>query len=94
MRTNGWTRRNVLALVTVESALLGLLSGVLGALLGVAIVFTVNRFLVEFELDLSPGLLAASLAAALVIATASGLYPAWRASRMTPMDAIRNSAIV
>ena len=27
MRTNGWTRRNVLALVTTESALLGVLSG-------------------------------------------------------------------
>ena len=27
MRTNGWTRRNVLALVTTESALLGFLSG-------------------------------------------------------------------
>ena len=31
MRTNGWTRRNILALVTVESAaLLGVLSGALG----------------------------------------------------------------
>jgi putative ABC transport system permease protein len=92
MRTNGWTRRNILALVTTESALLGLLSGILGAVLAVAIVLTVNRFLVEFELDLSLGLLVASLAAALVIATLSGLYPAWRASRMTPMDAIRHSA--
>ena len=27
MRANGWTRRNILGLVTVESALLGLLSG-------------------------------------------------------------------
>ena len=29
MRANGWTRRNILSLVTVESALLGLLSGIL-----------------------------------------------------------------
>jgi putative ABC transport system permease protein len=91
MRTNGWTRRNVLALVTAESALLGVLSGALGGALAVAGVFTVNRFLEGFRLDLSPGLLLASAAAALVIATASGLYPAWKASRMTPMDAIRHS---
>ena len=30
LRTNGWSRRNVLALVTAESALLGLLAGLLG----------------------------------------------------------------
>jgi len=91
MRTNGWTRRNVLMLVTAESALLGALSGLLGGALAAAAVFGVNRFLVGFSLDLSPGLLAASLAGALSIATLAGLYPAWRASRMTPMDAIRHS---
>src|SRR5262249_15908766 len=40
MRTNGWTRRNVLILVTAESALLGLLSGLLGAGLATAAVFS------------------------------------------------------
>ena len=30
MRANGWTRRNILGLVTAESALLGLLSGLVG----------------------------------------------------------------
>ena len=92
MRTNGWTRRNVMALVTAESALLGLLSGVLGGGLATAGVLTLNRFLQGFALDLSPWLLVASLAGALVIASLSGLYPAWKASRMTPMDAIRHSA--
>jgi putative ABC transport system permease protein len=91
MRTNGWTRRNVMHLVTAESALLGLLSGLLGAGLAVGGVLTVNRFLEGFSLDLSPGLIAVSLAGALAIATLSGLYPAWKASRMTPMDAIRHS---
>lgn len=91
MRTNGWTRKNVLSLVTVEAALLGLLSGSLGSVLAMAGVFTLNRFLEGFSLDLSPWLLAASLTGALIIATLSGLYPAWKASRMTPMDAIRHS---
>lgn len=91
MRTNGWTRRNILGLVMAESALLGGLSGVLGTGLAYAAVSAVNRWLSGFELDLGPGLAAASLTAALVIATASGLYPAWRASRMTPMDAIRHT---
>jgi putative ABC transport system permease protein len=91
MRTVGWTRRNVLTLVTAESALLGLLSGLLGAGLATAGVLTLNRFLEGFRLELSPWLMAASLGGSLAIATVSGLYPAWKASRMTPMDAIRHS---
>jgi putative ABC transport system permease protein len=91
MRTNGWTRRNVLFLVTLEAALLGLLSGLLGGCLATAGAFIANRVLEGFLLDLSPWLLAASMAGALSIATLSGLYPAWKASRMTPMDAIRHS---
>jgi putative ABC transport system permease protein len=91
MRTNGWTRRNVLALVTAESALLGVISGLIGSGLATAVVVTVNRFLDGFSLDLSPVLIVTSVAGALLIATLSGLYPAWKASRMTPMDAIRHS---
>jgi putative ABC transport system permease protein len=94
MRANGWTRRNILSLVTIESALLGVLSGILGSILALGSVLLLNRFLTQFELqlELTPALLAASNLTALVIAAAAGLYPAWRASRMTPMDAIRNEA--
>ncbi|MFO0907002.1 MAG: FtsX-like permease family protein [Isosphaeraceae bacterium] len=91
MRTNGWTRRNILRLVTAESALLGVLSGILGGAVAIGAVNAANRLLNGFELELSLGLLFASLAGALLIATFSGLYPAWRASRMTPMDAIRHT---
>jgi putative ABC transport system permease protein len=94
MRANGWTRRNILGLVTVESALLGLLSGLVGSVLAFAGVEVLNRFLTQFELrlELTPGLIVVSILTALLIATSAGLYPAWRASRMTPMDAIRNDA--
>jgi putative ABC transport system permease protein len=93
MRTNGWTKRNVLALVTAESALLGLLSGGIGAAAAVAAVVVANRLLRGLTLELSPWLLATSVGGALVIAAVAGLYPAWRASRMTPMDAIRHSVV-
>ncbi len=94
MRANGWTRGNILSLVTIESALLGVLSGVLGSIVAIAAVAVLNRFLGGFELhlDLDVGLILAANLTALVIAAAAGLYPAWRASRMTPMDAIRNEA--
>lgn len=90
MRTNGWTRRNILVLVSAESALLGLLSGVVGCVLAVIGVSGLNRVLTGFALDLRPWLIAASFAGAVAIALVSGHYPAWRASTMTPMDAIRH----
>jgi putative ABC transport system permease protein len=94
MRANGWTRRNILGLVTAESSLLGLLSGVVASVFAFSGIELLNYVLTRFELrlDLTPGLVAASIFTAIVIATLAGLYPAWRASRMTPMDAIRNEA--
>jgi putative ABC transport system permease protein len=94
MRANGWTRRNILGLVTIESALLGLLSGILGSIVAFVGVTIINRFLTQYELrlELTPEYIVASIVTALLIAAVAGLYPAWRASRMTPMDAIRNEA--
>ena len=94
MRANGWTSRNVLGLVTAESACLGLLSGLLASLVALAGIALVNAWLAgsELALEATPGLIAVSNATAVAIATLAGLYPAWRASRMTPMDAIRNEA--
>ena len=91
MRSNGWTRRNILVLVVTESGLLGLLSGALASAVAVAVVVIANRFLAGFELELRPWLVAASLGGAVAVAVLSGLYPAWKASTMTPMDAIRHA---
>jgi putative ABC transport system permease protein len=94
MRANGWTRRNILGLVTAESALLGLLSGLVGTGLAIVAIAALNAFLDRYELrlELTLWLVAASNAVAIGVASLAGLYPAWRASRMTPMDAIRNEA--
>jgi putative ABC transport system permease protein len=90
MRTNGWSRGDVLRLVMAESLCLGLLAGVLGCLLALAGVTVVNRFLGRgLRLALTPGLLALGLALAATLGALGGLYPAWRASRLVPMDTIR-----
>lgn len=66
----------------------------MGSILAFAGVATINSFLSRFELrlELTVDLVATSIGVAVLIATCAGLYPAWRASRMTPMDAIRSEA--
>src|SRR5262249_3491251 len=75
MRANGWTRWSVLGLVTTESAMLGLLSGLLGSVLAFIGVTSVNAYLshAELRLHLEPGLILASTAAAVAIALLSGV---------------------
>jgi putative ABC transport system permease protein len=93
MRANGWTRREVLALVALESSHLGLLSGLLGGMLSVLAALVVNRFLGGgLHLAVTPSLLAMGLALAVFMGCIGGIYPAWRASRLKPMAAIRQGA--
>jgi putative ABC transport system permease protein len=91
LRTNGWSRGDVLKLVSAESAYLGLLSGFLGFVLAWLFTLIANAFLTTTGLSLS--ITADNALRGLLLAVAmgmlGGLYPAWRASRMVPMAAIR-----
>jgi len=93
LRANGWTRGNVLALITTESAFLGLAAGVLGSLITLAAAAITNHFLTGgLHLSINPSLIGLSLALSVVMGTLGGVYPAWKASRLAPMDAIRAGA--
>jgi putative ABC transport system permease protein len=90
LRTNGWSRGNVLSLVTIESAYLGLLSGVVGCVMAFGMTQVANQFISGgLSLQFTPRLIGIGLALSVVMGTLGGLYPAWKASRLVPMDAIR-----
>jgi putative ABC transport system permease protein len=90
LRANGWSRRDVLSLVTFESALLGVLGGVLGCLFGWCATHVVNWWFPErVHLYAGAGLLAFSLVFSVLLGVLGGVYPAWTASRLSPMEAIR-----
>jgi putative ABC transport system permease protein len=90
LKANGWSSGNVLTLIGCESALLGLGGGVLGAFVGWVATHAVNaRFPTRIHLYASPKLLVASLLFSCVLGMLAGLYPALRAARMAPMEAIR-----
>lgn len=90
LKANGWSAWDILRLITWESALLGLIGGVSGCFLGWIAVQIANWWLPhKLHLYASPSLLLFSLAFSTALGVAGGLYPAWWAVRMPPMEAIR-----
>jgi putative ABC transport system permease protein len=88
----GWRRSRIVKMVLWESALLGLLGGIIGVLLGAVGVKVLGatpaiRGLLEPDVNLN--LLAISVAISIAVGVASGLYPAWRSSRLTPSRALQ-----
>ncbi|MFP6765827.1 MAG: ABC transporter permease [Planctomycetaceae bacterium] len=90
LKANGWSQREIMQLITTESALLGFCSGICGCLIGWALTLFVNwKWSDHIQLLASPGLLLFSLVFATALGIGGGLYPAVWATRMMPMDAIR-----
>lgn len=88
----GWRRRRIVGLILCESAVLGLLGGVVGIGLGagaLAIIGATPSVRGLLVPDLSLPLAAGALAMALAVGILSGLYPAWRSSRLSPGTALQ-----
>ncbi len=88
----GWKRSRIVRVILWESALLGFLGGVGGAIIGVVgvkllVLTPAMRGLLEP--DLNPPLLITAVAIAVVVGVFSGLYPAWRSSRLSPSHALQ-----
>jgi ABC-type antimicrobial peptide transport system permease subunit len=92
LRSLGWSRRQVLTMILRESLILGLLGGLLGILVGLGLGQLI-RFLPGLyggmEMVYQPSLFAQALAIALLAGAMGGLYPAWRATRLHPVEALR-----
>lgn len=95
LRANGLTPRQVWGLITLKTALMGLVAGLLampvGTVLATLLVFVINRrsFGWTMQLDVTPALLLQAPALALVAAMLAGMYPALNMARTSPALALR-----
>ena len=94
--TLGFKPRSVLASFVAESALIALVGGLIGCLIALpmnGVVTSTTNWAsfseIAFSFRITPGLLLAGIAFAVVMGIVGGFFPAWRASRMTVVRAIR-----
>ncbi len=93
LRALGWKRRRVLILLVGEAAALGLIGSFLGGILAFAgartlLLSPTSRGFIEP--NLSPMVLGIGLVMGVGLTLLGGLYPAWRASRLEPTEALRH----
>jgi putative ABC transport system permease protein len=87
-RALGATRPHIRRQFVAESMLLSTAGGLAGVLLGAAIT-TAYALARGWTVVVPPNALLAGLAASLLVGTLAGIYPAARASRLSPTEALR-----
>jgi len=101
LRATGSKRGVIFKIFILESGLYGLLGGLLGFAVGFIVsrlaapLIEQNEFVAVLgnpntSVTLSATLLFTVIGLSVLISIISGLYPAWKASKLTPMEAIRN----
>jgi putative ABC transport system permease protein len=83
----GARRRTILLQFLIEAASICLLGGLIGLGIACPLVFLIQRF---FPATMSVTVVSVALLASGVTGVLSGVFPAWRAARMNPVDALRN----
>jgi ABC-type antimicrobial peptide transport system permease subunit len=92
LRAVGWRRRRVLAMVLKESVVLSLLGTLVGLASAVGFLWLMQFIPLWGDfmtISLSPNLLSMTLIIALTLGAIGGVYPAWRASNLRPVEALR-----
>ena len=90
----GATRKDISLQFLIESMSLSIVGSVIGFLLGISLIMIVTPIIrnlskVQFYASLSGETVLIILIISIMIGLLFGTYPAWKASRLTPVDAIR-----
>jgi putative ABC transport system permease protein len=88
----------IFRIFVLESALYGLLGGITGVIVGIVVSIFAAPLIqgdemlkgIEAGANIDVALVVTAIGFSLVISVLSGLYPAWKASKLTPVEAISN----
>jgi putative ABC transport system permease protein len=87
----GARRSDILLQFLFEALVISMLGGALGLLLGTMFADVMEKVLkyMNFKTEINANVVVSSLVTATVVGVVSGLYPAFKASRLDPVDALR-----
>jgi putative ABC transport system permease protein len=88
-RAVGAKRRHILVQFLLEAVVISLLGGLIGLLLGVAIVYGSRLVLPGLPLFLSPDIVVVAIGFSALVGVFSGVIPAQRAANLDPVEALR-----
>ena len=102
MKVAGLAMKKIRRMFLIEAAVIGLAGGVIGAVISYIISFAANNgsgstevFGMYFQegmvLSIPLWLTLAGIGIAVFVGVAAGIYPAWKATKLSPMEAIRGN---
>lgn len=92
LRAVGWSSQRVLWMILMESVVVSLLGGLIGISAGYLLISNLSKSTTVLGVNtgnVTQDLLVQAMAIVLVLGLIGGLYPAWRASRLQPIEALR-----
>ncbi len=90
-RALGAKKSHIAVQFLIESVLLTLFGGLMGIVLGLAVVAVVTQIL-DWPFTIEFSFIIIGLAVTVGVGLVAGMYPSWRASRMDPAEAVRPAA--
>jgi putative ABC transport system permease protein len=85
----GARRRDILAQFLIEAMTLSMLGGIVGILIGSGGAIAIGQLVENFSPVVAPGSVIMAVGFSMAVGLFFGLYPAWRASRLNPIEALR-----
>ena len=91
LKSVGWKSKKILTMILGETLVLTTLSGVLGSLFGILIPEVGLRLMKveDFALGYSPKTFILAFGITIIVGMIGGIYPAYKASRLAPTEALR-----
>ncbi|MGL6299175.1 MAG: FtsX-like permease family protein, partial [Methanobacteriaceae archaeon] len=91
LKAVGWKNKRILGMILGESLVLTIVAGIVGSIVGVVGVYGICIYLLEGAIMpiFSVGTFAKAFGVAICVGLIGGFYPAWRASRLPPTEALR-----